>query len=215
MVERPITIIDTIGLREAVTVAAGETYRIEQDPSPGVVVGLGEYDIKISVFDSQGLLVGNCVSGVRVVDNSKMTINCPSDLSVECTRPEGANVFWEEPIAMSEGCKTSGKIDCSHKPGDLFPVGTTIVTCTSSDASGELVTCSFKVTVNCKDDVIPENPRISINTSVETGLTLDWGEGGQLEVADSPVGPWRPVLESKSGIKVQTTGSQSFYRVRY
>lgn len=42
---------------------------------------------------------------------------------------------------------------CSHESGDVFPIGTTTVTCTAIDGSGNTSQCSFTVTV--EDNVAP------------------------------------------------------------
>src|SRR5690606_41968976 len=51
---------------------------------------------------------------------------------------------------------TSFNVTSSHNPGDTFPIGTTIVTYTITDAAGLTNSCSFNVTVNDT-----ENPTIA------------------------------------------------------
>ena len=201
--------------RTVATANVGGEYVVKQDPLPGVVVGVGTYDVNVTVFDPQGALIGACVTKVRVVDESKITVVCPPDISVECTSPDGAHVMWDDPFALTDVCKMPVDLKCSHRPGERFPVGSTTVTCTAEDASGETFSCSFVVTVTCKDEPEPEDRTVSINVSADTGLTLNWEEGGQLQVADSPLGPWRPVLNAKPGFQVNVSESQSFFRVRF
>ncbi len=67
---------------------------------------------------------------------------------------------WDLKFDLSIG--ESIPITCSHESGDVFPVGTTTVTCSTVDAGGNAVSCSFTVTVNdteaptvvCPDDLI-------------------------------------------------------------
>jgi hypothetical protein len=68
------------------------------------------------------------------------SLTCPTDISVpNDTGLCGAVVDYTEP--SGEGC---GRVTCDHPSGSFFPVGTTLVTCTSSVGP----TCSFQVTVN-------------------------------------------------------------------
>jgi hypothetical protein len=67
-------------------------------------------------------------------------LTCPADISVANDPGEcGAVVNYTEPSGA--GC---GTVTCDHPSGSFFPVGETMVTCTSSVGP----TCSFKVTVN-------------------------------------------------------------------
>ena len=70
------------------------------------------------------------------------TITCPSDISVNNSSGQcGANVSY---AAIATG--TSPTITYSIPPGSFFPVGTTTVTATASNACGTM-SCQFTVTV--------------------------------------------------------------------
>src|SRR6185503_12292687 len=58
---------------------------------------------------------------------------------------------------------------CTPASGSCFPVGTTTVTCTATDASGNTATCSFTVTVFnvCLQD--DANPTIVFLGNATTG----------------------------------------------
>lgn len=67
-------------------------------------------------------------------------LSCPGDIIVANDTDEcGAIVNYTEPSGA--GC---GTVTCNHPSGSFFPVGDTMVTCTSSAGP----TCNFKVTVN-------------------------------------------------------------------
>ena len=67
-------------------------------------------------------------------------LSCPMDITVGNDPDEcGAVVSYTEP--SGEGC---GTVTCDHPSGSFFPVGETMVTCTSSVGP----TCNFKITVN-------------------------------------------------------------------
>jgi hypothetical protein len=68
------------------------------------------------------------------------TLTCPTDVAVSNDPDQcGAVVNYTTPSGA--GC---GTITCDHPSGSLFPVGNTMVTCTSSVGP----TCSFNIAVN-------------------------------------------------------------------
>lgn len=70
---------------------------------------------------------------------SRCYLCCPNNISVpNDPGKRGASVKYDDP--SSRGC---GRVTCDHPSGSFFPLGETIVTCTS--AAGP--SCSFKVTV--------------------------------------------------------------------
>lgn len=78
-------------------------------------------------------------------DLTAPTILCPQNISVDndlgvC----GAAVVFA-PTA-SDSC-SAVTLTTSHTSGSIFPVGTTTVTVTATDASGNIATCDFTVTV--------------------------------------------------------------------
>ncbi|WP_254094638.1 HYR domain-containing protein [Dawidia soli] len=80
--------------------------------------------------------------------------NCPGNITAAASDTEcGASVRWTPPTA-SDNCAGIVNLSATHAPGDLFAVGTTIVTYTATDISGNRATCSFTITVN--DDAAPK-----------------------------------------------------------
>lgn len=82
------------------------------------------------------------------VDNTPPTIsNCPSniDRTVELGSP-GLPVSWLEPTATDLGAVVT-LTTRSHEPGSTFNIGTTTVTYTFTDNSGNSASCVFTVTV--------------------------------------------------------------------
>ena len=73
---------------------------------------------------------------------------CPQ--SLEYTIPLGNTsriVTWTEPTATDNSGMTP-TVTQSHQPGDMFPVGTTQVLYTFSDAAGNEAICSFAIAGN-------------------------------------------------------------------
>jgi hypothetical protein len=219
---RAVTVVDRIttnlgSLTRSLVKQAGvgQNHIVKQDPPAGLMVSAGSYDVSVSVVDMQGNSIGTCVTQVKIVDDSPVKIVCPPNIKVDCQRPEGALVFWEGPVAYTERCQVPVNVRSNYESGDFFPLGNTTVTCVAKSPSGEIVSCSFLVTVVCEDVVVPDNPTVSINLSGETGITLDWPAGGHLEAADSPRGPWQIVPEAKPPFNIDTIRKQAFYRIRY
>jgi hypothetical protein len=116
------------------------------------------------ITDAGGNTV-TCSFTVTIVDIQDPTITgCPANIVVS-NDPNNcnANVFWTAPTA-SDNC--SGVVlTTSILPGSNFPVGTTPVTYTATDASGRTTTCTFSVTV--QDTQLPTitcPAPISVNT---------------------------------------------------
>lgn len=113
---------------------------------------------------------GNTVSysfTVTVVDNQLPVItNCPTNISVS-TSPSNCSaiVNWVEPTG-SDNCP-GVILSSSHASGSTFSVGTTTVTYTATDASGNTSNCSFTVTVTDNSaPVVTSLPTVSGSCSV-------------------------------------------------
>lgn len=68
------------------------------------------------------------------------------DITVEATSPAGAVAAWTG-LTATDDSGVAPTITCSHGSGGLFPLGTTTVTCTATDGSGNSTTGSFHVNV--------------------------------------------------------------------
>ncbi|WP_339611906.1 HYR domain-containing protein [uncultured Xanthomarina sp.] len=77
-----------------------------------------------------------------------------------------AVVTWTAPTG-ADNC-AGAVVTSSHNPGDTFPIGTTTVTYTITDAAGLTASCSFNVTVNDTQAPIFNScpPGISVNNDI-------------------------------------------------
>ncbi|XP_038068270.1 uncharacterized protein LOC119737763 isoform X5 [Patiria miniata] len=90
---------------------------------------------------------------VQFSDNTPPVVSgCPSSFSVTTSSTAGGQAFWTAPTAtdISQVSTTS-----THSPGATFPVGTTTVTYTFTDASGNVNRCIFDVTIQFVDNTVP------------------------------------------------------------
>ena len=93
-----------------------------------------------------------CSFKVTVVDNIKPILSsCPANKTVTANASCRAVVNWAPP-SYSDNCLGT-YLSSTASPGDTFNKGTTVVTYTATDASGNTATCSFNVTV--VDDAPP------------------------------------------------------------
>ena len=74
--------------------------------------------------------------------------NCPL-ATIMVTAPAGSNgaVATWNPITATDNDGASPTLTQSHRSGDFFPVGDTIVSYTFTDQSGNSAFCSFTVNV--------------------------------------------------------------------
>ena len=102
-------------------------------------------------------------------DTTPPQITCPTNITV-ATGGAGATgtvVTYPAPQA-SDNCSLMS-VACNPPSGSTFPVGSTTVTCTATDTSGNTTSCSFTVTVfsGCLQD--DSNPAIVVLFNAATG----------------------------------------------
>ncbi len=90
---------------------------------------------------------------ITVVDTTKPSVSVPGDLSKNATLPGGTTVSYA--ASASDNIDGSISPNCDHASGSNFPVGTTKVTCTPTDAHGNSTSASFNVTVTLVDTTKP------------------------------------------------------------
>jgi hypothetical protein len=112
------------------------------NPPSGSTFPRGMTAVNCNASDGSGN-VANCSFTVTVNDTTPPTITCPPNQSVASGVPTAVNY---PPPAAADNCPgvTSS---CNPPSGSVFAVGTTTVTCTASDTSGNSAACTFTVTV--------------------------------------------------------------------
>lgn len=116
--------------------------------TPGISGQLHAMLLNNDVFESDNIYIKHYKQLVipTIVVGSPLVIRCPANITI--TAPPGqdfAVVDLPPPLVN----KPKGTIVIfSHPSGSQFPVGTTDVTVTAIDASGNTAACTFTVTVN-------------------------------------------------------------------
>ncbi len=116
-------------------------------PVSGTTFAVGRtHGICTTAPDANGL-VGEMRFVVAVFDTTPPTFTfVPSVPQVEATSNSGATVNYAMPTA-SDTVDPSPNVTCDRASGRNFPMGTTTVTCTAKDNSGNKTAATFTVTV--------------------------------------------------------------------
>lgn len=84
--------------------------------------------------------------GATVIDEIPPTFTfVPADMTVDATGPTDTVVIYPSPTA-ADNAPGPVAIACTPGSGAMFSVGTTVVVCTATDASGNVATATFNVT---------------------------------------------------------------------
>ncbi len=124
---------------------------VDSTHASGDVFPVGVTTVTYTAHDAAGNST-SCSFDVTVDDTQAPVITCPADMTVSNdTDSCNAVVTWADPV-VTDNCPNPA-VTCSPSSGSIFDVGTTTVTCTVEDASGNTADCTFSVTVT--DDQIP------------------------------------------------------------
>ncbi|HET9614713.1 MAG TPA: HYR domain-containing protein, partial [Candidatus Limnocylindrales bacterium] len=175
----------TGGVTAAYTVTASDaedaTAPVPQcSPANGALLPLGTNTISCSATDGGGLTTNGSFH-ITVVDTTAPTLHgLPADQNLVTSDPGGATLTYTAPTA-TDVVDASPSVGCSVPSGSTVPVGDTTVTCTATDASGNVASGSFHVHVTLAqaswDDPVGAAAGIIVNGSrtvpVKVQLLLD------------------------------------------
>ena len=133
--------------------------------NPGSTFPVGTTTVIYTATDPSGNN-SKCSFNVYVIDNQAPVFsNCPSDIIINTSGSCDQLVSWTAPSITDN---ISSLLTSNYNPGQLFPLGSTVVTYTATDPSGNNAKYSFTITVedhenpvitNCPGDIIAfENP---------------------------------------------------------
>ena len=146
----------------------GATSGMGNDDASGTAFSAGVTTITYVNTDSSGNS-SSCSFTITVNDNLPPTISCPANISVNTDAGQcNANVTVPQPTT-SDNCSTvllSNDFNASTNASGTYPIGTTTVTWTASDPSGNSTTCQMTVTVTDN-----ENPVVTCPSDVTVDIT--------------------------------------------
>ena len=132
--------------------SCGGTVTLTQNPAAGTLVGLGPHTITVTATDAAGNQASSSTT-FTVNDTTPPTVNDPPDVTVT-TAPNStscsAYVSDAQLGSASASDNCSGSLPVTRTgvpPGNIFPVGTTTVTYTATDAKGNTGMATQTVTV--------------------------------------------------------------------
>ena len=140
---------------------------IDCTPASGTTFALETTQVSCTVKDATGNESDKKTFDVKVQDTTAPVISgMPSDVTEEATSSAGTLVNYTKPVA-NDAVDPSPVVTCSPAPGSTFPVGSTIVSCTAKDATG-----------NQSD---PETFKVNV---VEENVAYEWS--GFLQPINTP-----------------------------
>ncbi|PHR26615.1 MAG: hypothetical protein COA38_14535, partial [Fluviicola sp.] len=123
------------------------------------LTGLAAGDYTVDIVGSDCLSSGEFT--YTVTENIDVTApvftNCPSDLIIEAANAACTFAVNIPAPTVNDDCPNV-IVTSSHNPGDEFSVGTTTVTHTATDASGNTSSCSYDVIINAQPLVVTLTP---------------------------------------------------------
>jgi hypothetical protein len=112
-------------------------------PTPTLLLALGVWAIHVQVTDDEGV-INTAGTTVSVVDTTAPAIAAPADLEVWEADPRGTHVDLGQPT-VSDAC--DAQPDVGNNASGLFLLGTTTVTWTATDGSGNSASTAQSVAV--------------------------------------------------------------------
>ncbi|XP_072045209.1 hyalin-like [Amphiura filiformis] len=199
----PVFWIEPIGIDES-----GRTSVIQRSHAPGQLFAIELTQVSYLFSDDAD---NRAFCNFSVTVNQKDTISpeivgCPSDIykTVEIgTSP--IYVSWDEPVA-SDISGYAELFRATHKPGEEFDVGSTLVSYTYMDGSNNTATCRFYIQISGLDTraptiiLCPSNVTAAIDEG-SLGAIVNWEE---------------PSAEDASGnvmLLIQTHSSGTFFTI--
>jgi hypothetical protein len=157
----------TLGTANASDSCAGALSVTRTGVPSGNFFPVGTTTITYSADDGHGN-IRTATQTVTVNDNTAPMISCPVNITLEPTCPSGAIATYVPPVGTDNCSGASTTRTAGLASGAVFPIGTTTVTHTVTDASGNTASCSFTVTVITPQTVI-QNLITSVSGSSLTG----------------------------------------------
>ncbi|NMO22763.1 HYR domain-containing protein [Pyxidicoccus fallax] len=133
--------------------------------SPAGPFSAGTHAVTLTVSDGQAS--DSCTATVTVVDVTAPVITCPAERIVDATGPEGAFVT-PGAATVSDACGA----EVSGPSAGIYPLGTTAVTYTATDAAGNSASCTTAIHVVDREATPPkltmcDMPRYTSATQVK------------------------------------------------
>lgn len=168
---------------------------ITQSPAAGTIIGAATV-VEFTLTDASNNS-SSCSINVFLEDNTAPTLNCPAVVNVG-TASDACNAVVTFNITATDNCDNNVTVTQTGGPasGSTFDLGSTAVSFSATDASGNASDCAFDVVVS--DDVAPVittcPPNVSVTTDINcevetadyTGLVVASDNCGNVSVVQDP-----------------------------
>ena len=148
---------------------------ITQSPAAGTVLGLGTTTITLTATDASGN-TATCTVGQTVVDNTDpvITVCAPTPANISANGScQGIALDLTGGVTATDNCTGTPVITQSPAAGTVLGLGTTTITLTATDASGNTATCTVGQTVVDNTDPViscPGNQIVDADASCQGSL---------------------------------------------
>jgi hypothetical protein len=185
---------------------------ITQSPIAGSTLGLGTTTITLTATDGSGN-TATCTVNQTVVDDTDpvITVCAPTPPNISANAScQGTATDLTGGVTATDNCTASPTITQSPTAGSTLGLGTTTITLTATDGSGNTATCTVNQTViDDTDPVItvcaPTPPNISANGSCQgTATDLTGGVTATDNCTGSPTITQSPIAGSTLGLGTTT-----------
>jgi gliding motility-associated-like protein len=180
--EVPITWIEP-------TVTDNCEFRVISSHRSGDSFPLGTTVVVYTATDNSGNSSTISFNVIITDETSPIFANCPTTTIEKETDPITckAKVDWTVPIP-TDNCLLD-MTDPRFKPGDEFPIGTTIVTYVATDKAGNVATCEFKVLVSDKiGPALTAKPAdMTVDANDVCQAIVNWTPPNASDICSAPV----------------------------
>ncbi|MEO8682907.1 MAG: HYR domain-containing protein, partial [Vicinamibacterales bacterium] len=121
----------------------------------------GQTSIVATASNGMSCTTANACATLTVVDTMPPFLGLPNNMTQQATSPSGATVTFF--ASANDSIDGQRPVTCGPASGSTFPFGSTTVTCSASDTSGNMATGTFTITVQ---DTNP--PFMSTPTGTQT-----------------------------------------------
>ena len=140
--------------------------------SPTVLTALtdGSHTFSVRASDGVGNVDPTPATATWSVDATAPVLNGPGNRTVEANGPAGTFVSFD--VSGSDGglALLPGAVSCSPSSGARFPLGRTTVSCTATDAVGNVGSLSFSISVADTTPPVINAPDASFTAKSALGL---------------------------------------------
>lgn len=158
-------------------------------PASGSLFAVGSTTVACTATDSHGNTATASLT-IKINDTTEPVVSVPGPLTLEATGPTGATADFAADVTAEDVVDGAVSTSCTPGSGTTFPLGTTSVTCTATDAAGNLGSDAFDVIVlDTTAPVISGSPGdFTVEATGPDGAVVTFTDPTATDVVDGAVG---------------------------